>query len=243
MQRIINQACSDDFAANVTRENVLRSNGGGFSVSGADAFVSVQFGSQGQTSWTEEVHAPIGVGYIEKGTTGIRFRNFVAGQVATISANLSENAEPAVSFGAGGQASTTPNLGVQHNGVLVGTEPILDLIDAGANILTVVDNGGATRIEVTVPRIVTGSVNGATGATVDGSGFNAVRNGTGDYTVNLTTPYGAAPKVLVELTQGKNATQSLAAFPLAGSFHLLTFVPSTGAATDSDFSFFVFPTA
>src|SRR5690242_19641116 len=57
----------------------------------------------GQIEWTPEFHVPVGTLILSTGTRGIRFRNFLAGHAAVVSAALSELVEPPIQLGAGGQ--------------------------------------------------------------------------------------------------------------------------------------------
>lgn len=89
---------------------------------------------------------------------------------------------------------------------------------------------------VSGPRIVRGSVNSA-GTIVRGSGYTVTKNGTGDYTINFTTPFAATP--VVNLT-----SQSWAAIlrpdltPYSASqIRLQCFNTTTGAAIDGGFDF------
>lgn len=106
-------ACGDQFTAAATISDVIASSGGYFAVSGNDVFVALQYhpsGSQGQPVWTREAHAPIGNGVLAPGTTGVRFRNYVAGSVGIVSASLSERAEPPITLIAGGASSPSPTV-------------------------------------------------------------------------------------------------------------------------------------
>lgn len=205
METIDSVATANDYRAAATIEDVFRSNGGSFVVVTNDVFVSLQYGPQGQTFWTRDVHAPVGTGYISPGTTGIKFKNYTVGSAAIVSANIAEEAEPPVAFGAGGQASTTPNLAVQHNGTLVGTEPILDFEDTLLDFLawTVTDDGPGTRIKASLPRIIAGRIKGSDGSTLAGTGFACVRNSAGNYTVSFTT--ALTTLIAINVSQGFNA--------------------------------------
>ena len=107
MQKIDSVSCGDEFTAAATIADVLGSSGGGATVSANDAFVAVQYApARGQTIWTNEVHAPQGGIILAPGTTGVRFRNYVAGKVAVVSANLSFPREPPITFTAAGTATS-----------------------------------------------------------------------------------------------------------------------------------------
>lgn len=102
--------CGDDFTAVATISDLWRSNGGYLAIAGNDVYAQLQHGDQGLSVWTDAVHLPVGNGSLEKGTTGIRFKNYRAGQAAIVSAGLSGPKEPPITIGAGGVA--TPASGV-----------------------------------------------------------------------------------------------------------------------------------
>lgn len=99
-------SCGDDYTAAATIEDVYASPGGYFAVYNADCFVELQYGRHGQEWWTLEVRAPVGNGVLAPGTIGVRFRNAVAGSVATVSAALAAEAEPPLAIVAGGNSSS-----------------------------------------------------------------------------------------------------------------------------------------
>lgn len=88
------------------------SNGGFAAVAGADVYVQLGYFSNGMLTWTPQVRAGIGNIVLAAGTRGIRFRNAVAGSVATVSAALSEPAEPPMQLTAGGVATPSTGGGV-----------------------------------------------------------------------------------------------------------------------------------
>lgn len=85
------------------------SNGGFFSVAANDVYASLGFlQAKGLSiTWTPEVHVGIGNGVLQRGTYGIRFRNYTPGAVAIVSAGLSEPAEPSLQLTAGGLSTPT----------------------------------------------------------------------------------------------------------------------------------------
>lgn len=103
--------CADDYSNAATIEGVSASNGGWFNVSGNDAFVELEYGPPGQRQWKTEELVPVGTaggnGVIAPGTTGIRFRNAVAGSVAVVSAGIATHDEPPLTLQASGQAAST----------------------------------------------------------------------------------------------------------------------------------------
>lgn len=103
-------SCGNDYTDAATIQDVFGSNGGYFVVNGNDVFIQLQHGIFGISAWTREVHVPVGNGILQRGTAGIRFRNYHSGQVAVISAALSEEVEPAIALTAGGQASGSQTL-------------------------------------------------------------------------------------------------------------------------------------
>lgn len=105
MQILTNVTVGDQYTAAATIEQVQLSNGGYFLIQNNDCFMQLQYNINGQLHWTREIHVPTGSGQIYPGTTGIRFRNYVAGSAAILSAALSENKEPAISIGASGVAN------------------------------------------------------------------------------------------------------------------------------------------
>lgn len=84
------------------------SNGGYAAVTGADVYMQLGFMPDGATlQWTPQVHVGPGNIILEKGTRGIRFRNYTAGVVATVSAGISEPSEPAIQLTSAGVSSST----------------------------------------------------------------------------------------------------------------------------------------
>lgn len=64
--------------------------------------------------------------------------------------------------------------------------------------LTVTDNSGSDRVDVTIDAVVgvTGRV-AANGTKLAGTGFSVVHSGTGIYTVTFTTAFSAVPLILL----------------------------------------------
>lgn len=54
-------------------------------------------------------------------------------------------------------------------------------------------------------RIVRGTITGATGAVAAGTGWTAVRNSAGDYTITFTSTFSGSPSVTANCTQGGGA--------------------------------------
>jgi hypothetical protein len=103
-------SCGNDYTQAATMADVYDSNGGYFTVAGNDVFAQLEYGGLGQTFWTPEFHVPVGNGILQPSTTGIRFRNYLAGQTGIVSGALSESAEPAVALTAGGNANPVSNV-------------------------------------------------------------------------------------------------------------------------------------
>jgi hypothetical protein len=104
MQKIDSAQTSNNYTPAVTLENIINSSGGSASISGADVFVQLQYGKQGLLEWTEEVHVPAGALILSPGTTGVRFRSFISGTPATISASLSSPVEPPITITSSGSS-------------------------------------------------------------------------------------------------------------------------------------------
>lgn len=112
MRTLTNVTVADNYTDAASLTEVIESAGGYFNVTGADVFMEVQYGIAGLTQWTDEVHIPIGGGILIRGTTGVRFRNFIAGTAAVVSAALAERNEPAIQIAATGQSAvSTVSLG------------------------------------------------------------------------------------------------------------------------------------
>lgn len=111
MRKLVNVACGDDYTDAASILGVIDSSGGYFNVSGADVFMKLQWGPSGQAKQTDEVHVPVGGGVLAAKTSGVLFRNFVAGSVATVSAALAEKTEPAIQIAATGQSAITSGVG------------------------------------------------------------------------------------------------------------------------------------
>jgi len=107
VQEIDSVPCGDDYTAAAAISGVYSSNGGYFTVSGADVWMQMEWGQYGSLHWTREVHVPVGNGILQPGTTGVQFRNYIAGVPATVSAGISEHAEPSFIVQASGSSSVT----------------------------------------------------------------------------------------------------------------------------------------
>lgn len=108
MRLLDNVTCADDFSAAAQIAEVYGGSGGYFAINGNDVYCSMQYGKLGFELWTPELHVPVGNGIIYEGTIGIKFRNYVAGSNAVVSAAISAPGEPSIAIGAGGIATPTP---------------------------------------------------------------------------------------------------------------------------------------
>jgi hypothetical protein len=158
VQTLDSVTTGNNYTAAASIQDVFNSNGGYFVVDANDVFMQLQYGGQGQTYWTREVHVPVGNGILQPGTTGIQFRNYVAGSNAVVSAALSEEAEPAIVLTAGGQASTGPApVELVYSEIIVPVT-ISATTEAGAQLVVSAGNvtwpgGTAVTIEFFAPRV------------------------------------------------------------------------------------------
>lgn len=134
-------------------------------------------------------------------------------------------------------AGTTASIGFQHNdAVVAAAEPTIDFEDAGNGFVwTVVDDVASKRVKVTPPRIVAGTISSAGGVGI-GSGFTAVRNSIGDYTVTFTNPFNSQPILSVTAQTGGGADATcILVTSSANSFRVQT--TSIGNLADIAFNF------
>lgn len=84
-------------------------------------------------------------------------------------------------------------------------------------------------------RVIRGNINSG-GIIANGTGFSAVRNSAGNYTITYTTAFNAAPTVIVTINAGAGTINgTLGGFSFVGSCNIQTFVGAT--ATDEAFGF------
>jgi hypothetical protein len=108
---IDSKTTSNAYTDACTIEGIWGSNGGFFSVIQADVFAELQWGIQGQGEWTDEVHVPVGPGQIFPGTSGIKFRSYVAGTPAIVSASIAYPRQPTLLITASGTVTiATPSV-------------------------------------------------------------------------------------------------------------------------------------
>ncbi len=152
MQIIDSVVCGDDFTDAASIRNVYKSNGGYIAIGGQDVYAQLQYGVQGQEVWTPSVHLPVGNGTLDKGTLGIRFRNYKAGSAATVSAGLSGPKEPQITIGSGGVATpstATPVsiLAIQRKALTADLVPVVATDTIVLSVpLTMPATGGPFRV-------------------------------------------------------------------------------------------------
>jgi hypothetical protein len=168
--------------------------------------VAKKVSSNGEPVWdSTEIPAQPGQGGFADKIYGIHFKSFDPTHPTTIlcKAFFEDDPIPTGDLASTSTFNTTGQVNpggasvqVQKDGVLVGTEPILDFEDAGANVWSAVDDIAGTRIKISPPKILTGQVSGA-GGIVSGNGFTVTRTGTGRYTINFNVAFALAPAFIV----------------------------------------------
>lgn len=132
---------------------VWNSRGGWFSVTGATAFVELLYGEYGKADWTEEIFLGAGAFVVlPANCRGVRFRNGVAGQNATVTAQIAQGDEPPLAISTIGQTNVVAlaSLNFQKNDLAIATEPTLDVMDAAGVITwTLADDAANTRVKLT----------------------------------------------------------------------------------------------
>jgi hypothetical protein len=236
-----NVVCGDNYTDAATIRDVFGSGGGVFEITNEPVVYSLQFGGQGADNWTEEATIGTGGGTIPPGCTGVRFRNATAGLPATVSALIRHIAQPHLSLSFANPVIVVPAnvVNLQKNGVLIGTEPTLDFVDAGANAWTMSDDVANTRVLVAPPKILTGRVSSA-GAVATGTGFTITKGGIGVYTVNFTTPFASVPTVLF-LSVEQIAMPVTNPAASVNSVGVVWYTDKLGNIIDTGFEFFAFP--
>lgn len=183
MQTLDQVVVADDFNLQpnapgaATLQDVIDSAGGYFNITNAAVYVRLQFGRRGQGVWTKETRVPIGGGILAKGTSGIAFRNAVAGQAATVDAALAELSEPAVQIAATGQSALPASTGmklVQRIGPLAAAQATFDFQgipqDGAALLLELVARGTGAGADVLMTFNGDGAAADYTGERIQGSG-------------------------------------------------------------------------
>lgn len=85
-------------------------------------------------------------------------------------------------------------------------------------------------------RQIVGRVN-ADGTVAGGSGFTVTRNSAGDYTINFTVPFAAAPAVSATPIDSGVTTYTWKLHTLAAGSARVKFAPTGGGALDVAFTF------
>ena len=142
---------------------------------GVTAFQVAKLDPTGKANFDQgEGFVPAGTWGFEK-IYGIQFRSRDAGTLATIdpvTGYFDDDPDP---YNPGNIPTTatavTGTVNVDHNGALVGTRPTINFADSadGSFAVTVVDNAGASRVDVTFPNHVA-SFNGRDGVVVPTAG-------------------------------------------------------------------------
>lgn len=119
-------------------------------VAGADVYVRFRPADperHNTLDWAGELRVPAPAHAIYQGIAGVEVRS-ATGAPATVTATLFQPDDPRPSSASSTVVSVTQGVSmIQHNGVAVGLEPVLDFEDAGA-AFTVTDDGPNKRITV-----------------------------------------------------------------------------------------------
>lgn len=114
------------------------SNGGYAAVTGADAYVQQAYSDvdgrgrpTGIIIWTPQAHVAPGNIILAPGCRGVRFRNYVAGIVATVSAGLSEPAEPPLTLTSAGVSAVTTGSSMVKIGETILSAPLSSIVMSG----------------------------------------------------------------------------------------------------------------
>ena len=173
MLTISNQATQDNYVAALTLESRIGGKALAYTVANASVLAQFkplpQLGGSETSEWSAEVLLVPQQGSVQA-VAGCRFRSAVAGSPARIIAQLSEPGDFVPAQGsaysgvlaAGGGASNPPGVSAYYkDGALIGNESGLNFITPVGLGLTVVDNPGLTRVDVTyrgqVSRLATGA--------------------------------------------------------------------------------------
>jgi hypothetical protein len=206
----------------------------------------------GKPIWDlSEIPAQPGQGGFADKIFGIRFKSFDPAHPTTILCKAFYEDDPVPtgdlsstsSFNTGGQVSPGgASVQVQHGGVLVGTEPILDLEDSGGAIVwSAVDEPSNTRIHISLPRIMSLNVSGAGAVISESGGFTAVnRLGVGRYQIGWT-PFPLVPAISVICANAVTGNEDVTASGISVSGAQIN-INDAGAAVDRNFSLLVIPT-
>jgi hypothetical protein len=140
-----------------------------------------------------------------------------------------------INLAAGGGAVATDGIWAAKGDLAAGTA------DNAAAVLTVGANGSileaasgaATGLKYS--RTLRGKIQGSDGAILQGAGFTAARNNTGDYTITITSAFAAAPIVVGSCITTSSSRWFTADTISTTSIHVYT--SSNVGLADVDFSF------
>lgn len=116
---------ADAYTDAATIQDVWNSRGGWLNISGEAVYTQLQYGPRGNSaygspSWTQEMVLGAGAfAIIPDNATGVRFRNYTAGSVATVSASIAQGDEPALAVSSLG-AVTVSGSGFVAYGIYTG---------------------------------------------------------------------------------------------------------------------------
>ena len=118
MQHFDSKQTGNNYGPATTLDGVWDSNGGYFVIQDADVYMQLQYGVYALSEdWTDEVHVPVGNGSLAPGTAGVKFRSYLSGVPATVTAGISSKVEPVFSIGSGGQVGSQVGISAVINGV------------------------------------------------------------------------------------------------------------------------------
>lgn len=87
--------CGDGYTDAATISDAWTTNGGWYGITTNSVYMQLQYGVLGTPFWTEEQFQGVGsAGTLGDDCTGIRFRNAIAGQNATVSGTIALGDEP-----------------------------------------------------------------------------------------------------------------------------------------------------
>lgn len=184
------QAVADTFPLDGTQGGAqmfpaYRSNGGYFNVVGNPVYIQLAYsaipsGGQGETHWTPPVPFPVGPGILAPGTVGIRFRNYTAGKVATVSGALAEHTEPPVIVTSAGTSTPTVSAtiltGVINSDASIAGGTGFSVVHTGTGIYTVTFTAAFTAtptVQVTMLDTLAGQWQGNFMSQLSNTGFVA----------------------------------------------------------------------
>lgn len=135
------------------------------------------------------------------------------------------------------QVITQATINVQKNDALVSAEPTLDFEDAGANTWSIVDDAPNTRVKITPPKVLTGSVS-SVGTVASGNGFSVSHISAGRYLITYTVPFPGQPTFIAISTATTGNEVVTVSSPTAGSIQVN--INDAGVASDRAFYFMAF---